>query len=121
MATIYVPELAPIKPVGGFDITPIETVNIAIEHLIEVTGSQFVNFRDKTQCAQLQRRTFNRFIIKDTLLTFGLWRHGDDINLHFVTMDNENRWAEVVTEALGVEVGSKVLRSHQEWNARPHG
>lgn len=90
----------------GFQV---ELVDLAIRHLLETTQSQYVTFVDQKQRESLQRRSFERFIIGDGPWTFGEWRFGDDIHLHFLTMDNENRWAEVVTEAIGVEVGSKDL------------
>lgn len=100
---------APSEPPSA-SLAPNESIDAAIRHLIEGLDAQFVSLLDRTRCEALRCRTFSRFIVADAALTFDLWRPGDDVDLYFVTDDNANRWAQVATEAVGVEVGDKELK-----------
>lgn len=84
-------------------------VNLALNALVAAFDAQWLNFNDANTADALQRRTLHRFIIPDAVLSFGLWREGDDIDIYFFTHDKQERWAEVVTEALGIETNKKDL------------
>ena len=81
-------------------------IDEAVAYLCNQLNAIYVDFVNPMAPDSLRGRrpAFERYIIPMSSYAGGRWQPNDDVELIFLTDDSQKRWAEVLVEALNIEV-----------------